>query len=102
MTGCFTQQSQPRLLSCRRSRSDGRGQGRRKPARAAREPLTARRREGYSLYLLVPIQPATAVRFHRGNSTLFAFPRAIRDIANTPLRVSQQLPRIQNPTTVPI
>jgi hypothetical protein len=38
MTGCFTQQSQPRLLSWRRSRSDGRGQGRRKPARLEREP----------------------------------------------------------------
>ena len=29
------------------SRSGGRGQGRREPARAAREPLTAYRRGGY-------------------------------------------------------
>jgi hypothetical protein len=37
MTGRGTRQSRQRLPKCRLSRSDGRGQGRRKPARVARE-----------------------------------------------------------------
>jgi len=36
MTGRGTRQSHQRLPKCRLSRSDGRGQGRRKPARVAR------------------------------------------------------------------
>ena len=68
MTGCFKQQSQPRLPNCPTSHRDGSGQGRRQPARPAREPLTARRRGGYFLYPLVLTQPATAARFHKGNS----------------------------------
>ena len=86
MTGCFTQQSQPRLPSCSRSRSVGRGQGRRQPARVEREPLTARRRRGYSPYKLVLIQPATAVRFLRGNSS--CLPSRTKKIRHTELRSS--------------
>ena len=47
MTGCVEQRSRMRLDIRRASRSDGRGQGRLKPARVARAPLTASRREGY-------------------------------------------------------
>jgi ribosomal protein L19E len=41
MTGRATRQSRQRLLNNLTSRSVGRGQGRRQPARVAREPLTA-------------------------------------------------------------
>ena len=41
MTGCCKQQSQPRLPNRPSSRSAGRCQGRRQPARGARAPLTA-------------------------------------------------------------
>ena len=41
MTGRATRQSRQRLLNNLTSRSVGRGQGRRQPARLAREPLTA-------------------------------------------------------------
>jgi hypothetical protein len=37
--------------------------------RAAREPLTARRRGGYPIRALVLIQPAIGVRFDGGNSS---------------------------------
>jgi hypothetical protein len=63
------QSSRERLLKCLFSRSDGRGQGRRQPAREARGPLTAGRRGGYPLLTPVLTQPATRVRFERGNST---------------------------------
>jgi hypothetical protein len=67
MTGRVTRQSRQRPPNCRLSRSDGRSQGRRQPART-RVPLTARRRGGYPLFRLVLIQPPTRVRFDGGNS----------------------------------
>ena len=69
MTGRATRQSRQRPPNCRLSRRDGRSQGRRKPTRAARAPLTACRRGGYPISRLVLIQPATRVRFDRGNSS---------------------------------
>ncbi len=66
MTGRDTGQSRQRLPKCRLSRSDDRSQGRRQPARAAREPLTAGRRKGYAILTLVPTQPANRVRFDGG------------------------------------
>ena len=45
--GCVAQQSPRRLHNRLPSRSDGCGQGRPKPARIAREPLTASRSAGY-------------------------------------------------------
>jgi hypothetical protein len=68
MTGRGTRQSRQRPLNCRLSRSDGRSQGRRQPART-RAPLTACRRGGYPLFRLVLIQPANRVRFDGGNSS---------------------------------
>jgi hypothetical protein len=68
VTGRVTRQSRQRLLKCRLSRSDDRGQGRRQPASAARGPLTAGRRGGYPLLTPVLIQPATRVRSDGGNS----------------------------------
>lgn len=68
MTGRVTRQSRQRPLKCPLSRSDGRGQGRRKPASSPSAPLTARRRGGYPILTLVLTQPATRVRFDGGNS----------------------------------
>jgi hypothetical protein len=70
MTGGSTRQSFMRLPNCLTSRSEGRGQGRPKPARAAPGSLRARRNEGYSCNRLGLIQLATRVRVDRGNSRL--------------------------------
>jgi len=71
MTGRGTRRAHQRLPKCRLSRSDGRGQGRRKPARVARGTLTACRRGGYPILALGLTQPAARVRFNGGNSTHF-------------------------------
>jgi hypothetical protein len=68
VTGRGIRQSRQRLLKCRLSRSDGRGQGRQQPTSEARGPLTARRRGGYPRLKLVLTQPAARVRFDGGNS----------------------------------
>jgi hypothetical protein len=54
MTGRQVRQSRQRLLNRLTSRSAGRSQGRRKPARAAREPLTACPRTGYLTHYSQP------------------------------------------------
>ena len=69
MTGRGTRRAHQRLPKCRLSRSDGRGQGRRKPARVARGTLTACRRGGYPILALGLTQPAARVRFNGGNSS---------------------------------
>lgn len=61
--GGSTPQSFMRLPNCLTSRSEGRGQGRLKPAGACARILRARRSEGYSCDRLHLTQLAARVRF---------------------------------------